>query len=353
MTPEVLTLSDTPYLYTAAMLIKIAVAFVVMLLIVAYATYAERKIIGGMQTRMGPTMTGPKGLLQPIADGLKLFFKEDIIPAEAHWFAFILAPMMILAPAFVAICVIPFGADFQFTYDGTLYTVPLQIADLNIGVLFILAMAGLGVYGIVLAGLASNSKYSLLGGIRSSAQMISYELAAGLSIISVFMLSETLSMRGIVLAQQGPLYGISALSWIPDWYVFTQPLAFCLFVVGSMAEVNRTPFDLPEAETELVSGFCTEYSSMKYALFFMAEYANMITVSAIGATLFLGGWGGPFWGWINFLIKIFAFMFFFIWIRATLPRLRYDQLMYIGWKVMLPLAIANIVFTGFAILLWQ
>ncbi len=353
MTPEVLTLSDTPYLYTAAMLIKIAVAFVVMLLIVAYATYAERKIIGGMQTRMGPTMTGPKGLLQPIADGLKLFFKEDIIPAEAHWFAFILAPMMILAPAFVAICVIPFGADFLFTYDGTLYTVPLQIADLNIGVLFILAMAGLGVYGIVLAGLASNSKYSLLGGIRSSAQMISYELAAGLSIISVFMLSETLSMRGIVFAQQGPLWGISALSWIPDWYVFTQPLAFCLFVVGSMAEVNRTPFDLPEAETELVSGFCTEYSSMKYALFFMAEYANMITVSAIGATLFLGGWGGPFWGWINFLVKIFAFMFFFIWIRATLPRLRYDQLMYIGWKVMLPLAIANIVFTGFAILLWQ
>ncbi len=353
MTPEVLTLSDTPYLYTAAMLIKIAVAFVVMLLIVAYATYAERKIIGAMQTRMGPTMTGPKGLLQPIADGLKLFFKEDIIPAEAHWFAFILAPMMILAPAFVAICVIPFGGDFHFTYDGTLYTVPLQIADLNIGVLFILAMAGLGVYGIVLAGLASNSKYSLLGGIRSSAQMISYELAAGLSIISVFMLSETLSMRGIVLAQQGPLWGVQALSWIPDWYIFTQPLAFCLFVVGSMAEVNRTPFDLPEAETELVSGFCTEYSSMKYALFFMAEYANMITVSAIGATLFLGGWGGPFWGWINFLIKIFAFMFFFIWIRATLPRLRYDQLMYIGWKVMLPLAIANIVFTGFAILLWQ
>ena len=354
MTPEVLTLSNTPVLFTVAMLAKIAIAFVVMLLIVAYATYAERKIIGGMQTRMGPTMTGPKGLLQPIADGLKLFFKEDIIPAESHWFAFILAPMMILAPAFVAICVVPFGGDLHFTYDGVLYAVPMQITDMNIGILFILAMAGLGVYGIVLAGLASNSKYSLLGGIRSSAQMISYELAAGLAIISVFMLSETLSMRGIVAAQQMPLWGLESIpSWIHNWFIFSQPLAFGLFVVSSMAEVNRTPFDLPEAETELVSGFCTEYSSMKYALFFMAEYANMITVSAIGATLFLGGWDGPFWGWMNFLIKVFAFMFFFIWIRATFPRLRYDQLMFIGWKVMLPLALANIVFTGFAVLLWQ
>lgn len=351
MTPEVLTLSNTPLLYTVAMLAKIVVAFVVTLLIVAYATWCERKIIGRMQTRCGPTMTGPKGLLQPIADGLKLFFKEDIIPAQAHWLAFILAPMMILAPAFVSICVIPFGADFQFTYDGVLYSVPLQIADLNIGVLFILAMAGLGVYGIVLAGLASNSKYSLLGGIRSTAQMISYELAAGLSIIAVFMLAETLSMRGLVAAQSEPLWGI--INWLPNWYIFTQPLAFGLFVVGSMAEVNRTPFDLPEAETELVSGFCTEYSSMKYALFFMAEYANMVTVSAIATTLFLGGWGGPFFGWINFLIKVFAFMFFFIWVRATFPRLRYDQLMTLGWKIMLPLSLANIVVTGVAVLLFQ
>ena len=353
MTPEVLTLSDTPVLFTVAMLMKIAVAFVVMLLIVAYATYAERKIIGRMQTRMGPTMTGPKGLLQPIADGLKLFFKEDMTPSQAHTFAFALAPMMLLAPAFVAIAVIPFGADIHFTYDGVLYAVPMQITDLNIGVLFILAMAGLGVYGIVLAGLASNSKYSLLGGIRSTAQMISYELAAGLSIVAIFMLSETLSMRGIVLAQQGPLWGIEALKYIPNWYIFSQPLAFGLFIISSMAEINRTPFDLPEAETELVSGFCTEYSSMKYALFFMAEYANMITISAIAATLFLGGWGGPFFGWMNFLIKVFAFMFFFIWIRATFPRLRYDQLMHLGWKVLLPLALANIVFTGIAVLLWQ
>lgn len=353
MTPEVLTLSNTPVLFTVAMLLKIAVAFVVMLLIVAYATYAERKIIGRMQTRLGPTMTGPKGLLQPIADGLKLFFKEDMTPSQAHPFAFALAPMMLLAPAFVAIAVIPFGSDIHFTYDGVLYAVPMQITDLNVGVLFILAMAGLGVYGIVLAGLASNSKYSLLGGIRSTAQMISYELAAGLSIVAVFMLSETLSMRGIVLAQHGPLWGIEALSFLPNWYVFSQPLAFGLFVISSMAEVNRTPFDLPEAETELVSGFCTEYSSMKYALFFMAEYANMITVSAIATALFLGGWSGPFFGWMNFLIKVFAFMFFFIWIRATFPRLRYDQLMHLGWKVLLPLALANIVVTGIAVLLWQ
>lgn len=353
MTPEVLTLSNTPVLFTVAMLLKIAVAFVVMILIVAYATYAERKIIGRMQTRMGPTMTGPKGLLQPIADGLKLFFKEDIVPSQAHPFAFALAPIMLLVPAFLAIAVIPFGSDVQFTYDGVLYSVPLQIADLNIGVLFILAMAGLGVYGIVLAGLASNSKYSLLGGIRSTAQMISYELAAGLSIVAIFMLSETLSLRGIVLAQLGPLWGVEALSFIPNWYIFSQPLAFGLFIVASMAEINRTPFDLPEAETELVSGFCTEYSSMKYALFFMAEYANMITISAIAATLFLGGWSGPLFGWMNFLIKVFAFMFFFIWIRATFPRLRYDQLMHLGWKVMLPLALANIVLTGIAVLLWQ
>jgi len=352
MTPEVLTLSETPWLYTAAMLIKVIVAFVVTLLIVAYATYAERKLIGRMQTRLGPTMTGPKGLLQPIADGLKLFFKEDIIPSQAHWFAFIIAPIMILAPAFLSMVVITFGADFHFTYDGVVYSVPLQITDLNIGVLFILAMAGLGVYGIVLAGLASNSKYSLLGGIRSTAQMISYELAAGLSIVAIFMLSETLSMRGIIAAQQGPLWGLESLSFLPNWYIFSQPLAFLLFLVGSMAEINRTPFDLPEAETELVSGFCTEYSAMKYALFFMAEYANMITVSAIATTLFFGGWAGPFYGWINFLLKVFAFMFFFIWIRATFPRLRYDQLMFLGWKVMLPAALINIVITGIAILLW-
>lgn len=354
MTPELLSLSNEPGLWVAAMLVKILVAFSVTLLIVAYATWVERKVIGRMQTRLGPTMTGPKGLLQPIADGLKLFFKEEIIPSESSKFAFLLAPMLILAPALIAMSVIPFGEDYTLAYQGKTYLIPFQISDLNIGILFILAMAGLGVYGIVLAGLASNSKYSLIGGIRASAQMISYELAAGLSIIAIFMLSETLSLRGIVAAQQQVLWGVTAFpSWMHNWYIFSQPLAFGLFVVGSMAEINRTPFDLPEAETELVSGFCTEYSSMKYALFFMAEYANMVTISAISTTLFLGGWDGPFLGWINFLLKVFGFMFFFIWIRATFPRLRYDQLMQLGWKVMLPLALGNIVVTGIAVLLWQ
>ncbi len=331
--PEMLSLSNDPIVFLSIMLAKILVVFIVVVLIVAYATYAERKIIGRMQTRLGPTMTGPFGLLQPIADGLKLFFKEDIIPAEASKLAFVLAPMMILIPAFITVAVIPFGGDV--TVWG--YLVRLQITDLNVGILYILAMAGLGVYGIVLAGWSSNNKYSLLGGIRSAAQVISYELAAGLSIVAIFMLSETLSLRGIVDAQSGSML---------NWYIFSQPLAFCLFVITSLAEINRTPFDLPEAETELVSGFCTEYSSMKYALFFMAEYANMIVVSALISTLFLGGPAGPFFGPINLLLKIFAFMFLFIWIRATFPRVRYDQLMFMGWKVFLPLALLNIVITG-------
>ena len=331
--PEMLSLSNDPTLFICIMLAKILIVFIVVILIVAYATYAERKIIGRMQTRLGPTMTGPFGLLQPIADGLKLFFKEDIIPSQASKLAFVLAPMMILVPAFITVAVIPFGG---YVVIGG-YAVPLQITDLNVGVLYILAMAGLGVYGIVLAGWASNNKYSLLGGVRSAAQMVSYELAAGLSIVAIFMLSETLSLRGIIDAQAGSVF---------NWYIFSQPLAFCLFVITSLAEINRTPFDLPEAETELVSGFCTEYSSMKYALFFMAEYANMIVVSALVSTLFLGGPAGPFAGPINLLLKIFSFMFLFIWIRATFPRVRYDQLMFMGWKVFLPLALLNIVITG-------
>lgn len=331
--PEMLSLSNDPILFISVMVAKILAVFIVVVLIVAYATYAERKIIGRMQTRIGPNKTGPFGLLQPIADGLKLFFKEDIIPAQSSKLAFVLAPMMILIPAFITVAVIPFGGNI--VVGG--YTVPLEITDLNVGILYVVAMTGLGVYGIVLAGWASNNKYSLLGGIRSAAQMISYELAVALSIIAVFMLSETLSLRGIVEAQAGSVF---------NWYVFSQPLAFCLFIITSLAEINRTPFDLPEAETELVSGFCTEYSSMKYALFFMAEYANMIVVSALISTLFLGGPAGPFYGPINLLLKIFTFMFIFIWIRATFPRVRYDQLMFMGWKVFLPLALLNILITG-------
>jgi len=344
---EMLSLSNAPLWFIVAMLAKILIVFAVVMGIVAYATWVERKVIGHMQTRLGPMNTGWHGLLQPIADGLKLFFKEDIIPAEASKLPFVLAPMMILVPALITIAVVPFGPDA--TIGG--YIIPMQITDLNIGILYILAMAGLGVYGIVLAGWASNNKYSLIGGIRSSAQMVSYELAAGLSIVAVFMLSETLSLRGIVEAQQGPW--LEAIPFIPNWYIFSQPLAFGLFVICGLAEINRTPFDLPEAETELVSGFCTEYSSMKYALFFMAEYANMIVISAIASTLFLGGWAGPFPGAINLLLKIFAFMFFFMWLRATWPRVRYDQLMYLGWKVFLPLSLVNIVVTGIVVVLQQ
>ncbi len=331
-----------PLIYYGAMLLKVILAFVFVLLTVAYATYAERKIIGHMQVRIGPNRTGPMGLLQPIADGIKLFFKEEIIPSQASKFAFLLAPLVALIPAFISFAVIPFGDVVEIAG----YKVPLQIAayadevgkvfDLNIGVLYILAMASLGVYGIVLAGWSSNSKYSLLGGLRSSAQMISYELAAGLAIVCVFMVSESLSLHAIVADQAG-LFG---------WYIFRNPFTFVagiIFFICSLAEINRTPFDLPEAETELVSGFCTEYSSMKYAMFFMAEYANMVTVCAVTTTLFLGGWHGPLPPVLNFIAKVYILMFVCMWIRATYPRYRYDQLMRLGWKVFLPATLFLIV----------
>jgi len=345
---EMLSLSNNMPLFLGMMVLKLIVVFVVVILIVAYATWCERKIIGHMQTRLGPMRTGWHGLLQPIADGVKLFFKEDIIPTKANVVPFLLAPMMILVPAFITVAVIPFGPDV--TIGG--FAVPQQITDLNIGILYILAFAGLGVYGIVLAGWSSNSKYSLLGGIRATAQMISYELAAGISIIAIFMLAETLSLRQIVAIQSGPLWG--AIPFLPNWYVFTQPLAFFLFMITGLAEINRTPFDMPEAESELVSGFCTEYSSMKYALFFMAEYANMVVIAAITSTLFLGGWYGPLpssLGFVNILMKVFAIMFFIIWLRATVPRVRYDQLMAMGWKVLIPLALLNVAVTAIVVVL--
>lgn len=347
---EMLSMSNNAPLFVGIMLLKLVAVLGVTILMVAYATWLERKVIGHMQTRLGPMRTGWHGLLQPIADGLKLFFKEDIIPAQASKVSFLLAPMMILVPALVTVAVIPFGPDVTFKN----FTVPLQITDLNVGVLYILAFAGLGVYGIVLAGWSSNSKYSLLGGVRASAQMISYELAAGLTIVAVFMLSESLSLREIVAQQQQPLWGV--FDFLPNWYVFTQPLAFCLFIITGLAEINRTPFDMPEAESELVSGFCTEYSSMMYALFFMAEYANMIIIAALASTLFLGGWYGPLpssMGVINLLGKIVAFMFFFMWLRATLPRVRYDQLMKLGWKILIPLALLNVLVTGVVVILLQ
>jgi NADH-quinone oxidoreductase subunit H len=340
-----------PMMYYIAMVAKVLVAFVFVLLTVAYATYAERKIIGHMQVRLGPMRTGWHGLLQPIADGVKLFFKEEIVPSQASTFAFLIAPLIALIPAFITFAVIPFGGVIEVAG----YKIPLQIAayfdtaagkvyDINVGVLYILAMSSLGVYGIVLAGWSSNSKYSLMGGLRASAQMISYELSAALAIVAVFMLTGTLSMNEIVNMQSG---------WGGfEWFVFKQPLAFIMFFICSIAEINRTPFDLPEAETELVSGFCTEYSSMKYAMFFMAEYANMITVCAITTTLFLGGWNGPLattiplLGPVYFVAKVYFLIFFCMWLRATVPRYRYDQLMHIGWKVFIPLGLLNIVVTG-------
>jgi len=342
-----------PLYYYIAMVAKVLVAFVFVLLTVAYATYAERKIIGHMQVRIGPNRVGPIGLLQPIADGLKLFFKEEIVPTEASKFAFLVAPLVALVPAFITFAAVPFGS----TIEVMGYKVPLQIAayydtelgkvvDLNVGVLYVIAMTSLGVYGIVLAGWSSNSKYSLLGGLRASAQMVSYELSAGLAMMPVFMLVGSLSLQEIVKAQEGF-----------RWFIWSSPITFVaglLFYVCALAEINRTPFDLPEAESELVSGFCTEYSSMKYAMFFMAEYANMVTVSAIATTLFLGGWDGPFSRTIPllsplyFTAKVYFLMFVAMWIRATLPRYRYDQLMALGWKVLLPTALALIVLTGIA-----
>ncbi|MEE9182764.1 MAG: NADH-quinone oxidoreductase subunit NuoH [candidate division NC10 bacterium] len=319
--------------FLLASLFKIALVMGVLLLAVAYLTWLERKVLGDIQVRYGPSRVGPFGLLQPIADGMKLMFKEDIVPANADRLIFFLAPALSIVPALIVFAVIPFGPSFVIT-------------DVNIGLLYVFAVGSLGVYGIVLAGWASNSKYALLGGLRALAQMVSYELSLGLSVVGVVMMTGSLSLVDIVEAQSGTWYGI-----LPHWNVFPQFLGFVIFVVSSNAELNRAPFDLAEAETELVAGFHTEYSSMKFALFFMAEYAHMIAASAIATTLFLGGWQGPFLPpLIWFLLKVFGFIFLFVWLRATLPRFRYDQLMRFGWKFLLPLALANVVLTAAAIL---
>ncbi|PWB80281.1 MAG: NADH-quinone oxidoreductase subunit NuoH [Candidatus Methylomirabilota bacterium] len=313
------------------MVTKIVVVFGLMLLSVSYLTWLERKVIGDIQVRLGPMRVGPHGLLQPIADAIKLLFKEEIVPQAADRTLYLLAPAIALVPAFISFAVIPFGDQVRFFGQ----TIDLVITDVNIGLLYVFGVASLGVYGIVLGGWASNNKYALLGGLRSSAQMISYELSLGLSVIGVVMLSQSLSLVEIVGAQTRM------------WFILLQPVGFLIFLICAVAEVNRAPFDLPEAETELVAGFHVEYSSMKFAMYFMAEYANMITVSAMTTTLFLGGWRGP---WLPpvvwFLIKLYLLIFLFIWLRGTLPRFRYDQLMRFGWKVLLPVALANIVVTA-------
>jgi NADH-quinone oxidoreductase subunit H len=312
-------------------LVKIVVILFTMLTVVSYMIYAERKIAGHMQARVGPNRVGPFGLLQPAADVLKLFFKEEFTPDSANKVIFHIAPMMAVIPALVTFSVVPFGPQ-----DA------LRVTDINVGLLLFLAMSSIGVYAIVLGGWSSNNKYALLGGLRSSAQMISYELAMGLSTIGVLLMAGSLSLVDIVKAQQ---------QW---WFVLFQPVAFGIFMITALAETNRAPFDLPEAEAELVAGFHTEYSSMKFGLFFLGEFANVISISCIAVTLFLGGWNGP---WLPdslkflwFFAKLGALLFFFIWVRWTFPRLRYDQLMNLGWKVLLPISLANVLLT--AVFVW-
>ncbi len=327
--------------FLAFAIVKIVVVFVCLLLAVAYMTWLERKVISDIQVRIGPNRVGPFGLLQPIADGIKLLFKEDVVPSQVDRAIYLLAPALSLAPAFISFAVIPFGDTT--TLFGLLPEpgVPMVITDINVGVLYIFGIASLGVYGIVLAGWASNNKYALLGALRSSAQMISYELSLGLSIVAVVMLAGSLSLVKIVEAQ----------ARLP--FVIPQILGFGIFFCCVLAETNRAPFDLPEAETELVAGFHVEYGSMRFAMFFMAEYAHMITAAALATTLFLGGWRGPFLPpLVWFLLKVFALLYVFIWVRATLPRFRYDQLMAFGWKRLLPLALANLVLAAAWATLW-
>ena len=325
-------------------LLQIIVVLSVVMTGVAYLVLLERKVQAWVQVRLGPMRVGPHGALQPVADGIKLILKEDITPARADKWVFTLAPIIAMVPALIAFAVIPFGTSL--TLFG--YTVPLVIADVNVGLLYIVSIASIGVYGIILAGYSSNSKFPLLAGLRASAQLISYEIAVTMMLVSIVATAGTLSMVGLVEAQRHQ--GV--------WYLFLQPVAFVVLFIGGLAETNRTPFDLPEAEQELVGGFHTEYSGMRFALFFMAEYANMIVVAGIATTLFFGGWLRPFpnvqalWildyvpGWLWFTFKTFIFIYLTMWIRATLPRYRYDQLMRLGWKVLIPLGIANLVVTA-------
>jgi NADH-quinone oxidoreductase subunit H len=324
--------------------------FVALLSSAAGMVYFERKVAALLQQRVGPYLVGPQGLLQPLADVIKLMFKEELRPRAADRLLFALAPIISATAAFAAFAVVPFGAET--TLFGLLDTpLRLQVADVNVAVLVIFAIASMSVYGIVLAGWSSNSKYSLLGGLRSSAQMISYELSYGMSLASVLLLANSLSLNDIVNGQAGTWFG-----FIPRWFVFLQPVGFLIYMTAGIAETNRAPFDFPEAEQELVAGYHTEYSSMSFAMFFLAEYINMVTVSAVATDLFLGGWHGPFLpeslGWIWFLIKVGAILFFYVWMRWTLPRYRYDQLMAFGWKVLLPVSVVNLLVTAAGVLVF-
>jgi NADH-quinone oxidoreductase subunit H len=329
------TLSDFNQLIWWLVLLKVAMVFVFLLLTTMFMIWLERRVVGRMQNRPGPNRAGPFGLLQPIADALKLPLKEDIIPRTADRLIFIAAPVISGSIAFISFSVIPWGPEVSIFHHHT----PLQLADLPVAVLLILAMSSVGVYGIVLAGWASGSPYSLLGALRSAAQVISYEIAMGLSFVAVFLYAGSLSTTAIVSAQQH------------EWYAWLLPVSFVVYLFTMVGETNRLPFDLPEGEGELVAGYITEYSSMKFAMFYLAEYINMTTVSALATTLFLGGWRAPWplslwagansgwWPLLWFVIKVFILLFCYIWLRGTLPRIRYDQLMAIGWKVLIPVSI--------------
>jgi len=325
-------------------LLKIVIVLNATLVGVTYMVLLERKVIAWAQSRLGPMRVGPYGILQPIADAVKLMIKEDITPVRADKWVFTAAPIISMVPALIVYAVIPFGPEVNLFGRR----VSLYVTDVNVGLLYVVSVASVGVYGIILAGYSSNSKYPLLAGLRASAQLISYEVAVTLTLVSVILVAGTLSMVGIVRAQESGHV----------WFAFVQPIAFGIFFIGGLAETNRAPFDLPEAEQELTGGFHTEYSGMRFALFFLAEYANMIVVSSVATTLFLGGWLRPFPNvaalgfldfvpvWMWFLVKSFLFLYVFIWVRATLPRYRYDQLMRLGWKVLIPLAILNLVVTA-------
>jgi NADH-quinone oxidoreductase subunit H len=354
--------------------LRVVATFVLLLIVTPLNIWAERKIVADMQNRVGPDRAGPWGLLQSFADAFKLFFKEQVMPTKAEKTAFVLAPVFAVVPAFLLFMVVPWGAPITFTAGGVERTLTLQGTDLNVGVLFVLAMSSMAVYAVVLAGWSSGSKYPLLGGVRATAQAISYEAALGLSIVAVVLYSSTagdsgggtLSLAGIVERQSGSLEAVlpqfgAITQFIPRWNLIPQFVAFVIFVIAAIAETNRAPFDLVEAEQELVGGFHTEYSGAKFLLFFLAEYVNIFSMSALAATLFLGGWNGPTFdsilpGFISaalptvwLLLKTYVIVFLFFWVRATLPRMRYDQLMTLGWKRLIPGALAWLIVSALVI----
>ncbi len=333
---------NNPLIQVGLKLTGIMVAFTVVMVVVAYTVLAERRVLAFIQGRLGPNRVGYGGMLQPLADLLKFIFKEDIVPDKSTRFIYFLAPIIVTTTALMTIIVYPFGPTVNLPLLGA---VQLVVTRFDVGLLYVLGITSVGVYGIALAGWSSNNKYSLMGGLRSSAQLISYELSLGLALIGVVLQAGTLDLYSIVEQQ----YGVQGMGWYIFW---VQPLGFVIYLISAIAETNRVPFDLPEAETELVAGFHTEYSAMKFALFFMAEYINMFTVSMLATTLFLGGWNGPFvkqvpiLGVFYFLGKVSFFLFLYIWLRGTLPRFRFDQLMNFGWKFLLPVAILNIILTA-------